>query len=476
MCWKQGGILGDLTSELINTAGSLNLAERQRIHTIGAKTCERHALEAYLTFVKRERDREGGGTATPADAPPKTTIEHYFAPETPATSPVETSPPPQSAPATKWPQWLFAKHHDSLLHVTDANLRTALIQSHAELYPWLLGDLLRRHPGRGVASDGTFKLLKRTKSDGTVLSMTLSQACLTDAVLPCPRWHAEFRCSWETQVLMLFIGEEHTIVSYYVTEAESWAELEDGCYAFRDRRQRLEQLSEYSDAELCKLKFWVDDKCCMNKCRTSHDRQTPGHAVVDIFDLLREPYKDLFHAINGVTKTCHEGPCDKKALGKQLSKALREVDKDDLQRVMDYLMETRKVSKDVAKAIAYESFCSYGTIRSRAFHRDKQLANLEIVKKHWQDALARATADGQPCIIRKQTKFRQGTIEAIDKLCDHVKHGCLEQPFFDHRKLYLDVSVPAHNIPAHLCAWVTRFCAGGTAHRPSTSALFRRLR
>ena len=139
-------------------------------------------------------------------------------------------------------------------------------------------------------------------------------------------------------------------------------------------------------------------------------------------------------------------------------------------------METREVSKDVAKAIAYESFCSYGTIRSRAFHRDKQLANLEIVKKHWQDALARATADDQPCIIRKQTKFRQGTIEAIDNLCDHVKHGCLEQPFFDHRKLYLDVSVPAHNIPAYLRAWVTRFCAGGTAHRPSTSALFRRLR
>jgi len=77
VCWKQGGILGDLTSELINTAGSLNLAERQRIHTIGAKTCERHALEAYLTFVKRERDREGGGTATPADAPPKT-LEDYF--------------------------------------------------------------------------------------------------------------------------------------------------------------------------------------------------------------------------------------------------------------------------------------------------------------------------------------------------------------------------------------------------------------
>ena len=59
-------------------------------------------------------------------------------------------------------------------------------------------------------------------------------------------------------------------------------------------------------------------------------------------------------------------------------------------------METRQVSKDVAKAIAYESFCSYGTIRSRAFHRDKQLANLEIVKKHWQDALARASASGRP--------------------------------------------------------------------------------
>ena len=81
----------------------------------------------------------------------------------------------------------------------------------------------------------------------------------------------------DVQVLVLFLGVEHTVVSYYVTESETWGELEDGCYAFRDRLERLRNLSQYQSDEY-KLEFWVDEKCC-------EGRDVLDHPVVRIFGL-----------------------------------------------------------------------------------------------------------------------------------------------------------------------------------------------
>jgi hypothetical protein len=48
------------------------------------------------------------------------------------------------------------------------NIRTSLIEYHKIYQPWLLGDMLRRSPGRAASSDGTFRLVLRTKTDGKV--------------------------------------------------------------------------------------------------------------------------------------------------------------------------------------------------------------------------------------------------------------------------------------------------------------------
>jgi hypothetical protein len=72
------------------------------------------------------------------------------------------------APACKWPAWRFANMSDSLLHPTAANIKTAKLEYHRIYKPWLLGDMLRRTPGRCCSSDGTFCLMARTQSDGQV--------------------------------------------------------------------------------------------------------------------------------------------------------------------------------------------------------------------------------------------------------------------------------------------------------------------
>jgi len=146
----------------------------------------------------------------------------------------------------------------------------------------------------------------------------------------------------DVQVLVLFLGVEHTVVSYYVTESETWTELEDGCYAFRDRLERLRNLSQYQSDEY-KLEFWVDDKCC-------EGRDVLDHPVVRIFGLPRAPYKDLWHAINNVTKTCHVGfILDQQRLAVGLSKSLRELLGPDVEKVVQYLMAQRGLSKQAAE-------------------------------------------------------------------------------------------------------------------------------
>ena len=67
-----------------------------------------------------------------------------------------------------WLAWRLPKLSASLLHPTALNLRSILISLHRQLEPWLLGDMVRRSPGKGASSDGTFRLMMRTRTDGTV--------------------------------------------------------------------------------------------------------------------------------------------------------------------------------------------------------------------------------------------------------------------------------------------------------------------
>jgi hypothetical protein len=86
------------------------------------------------------------------------------------------------APACKWPAWRFANMSNSLLHPTAANIKTAKLEYHRIYKPWLLGDMLRRTPGRCCSSDGTFRLMTRTRSDGQV--STIAARCHRRPAVP----------------------------------------------------------------------------------------------------------------------------------------------------------------------------------------------------------------------------------------------------------------------------------------------------
>ena len=79
-----------------------------------------------------------------------------------------------AAPPSKWPRWRLPKFTDSLLYPTAKNLRSTYVALHEQYKPWLLGDIVRRSPGKGASSDGTFRLMMRTKTDGRVSSPAIT--------------------------------------------------------------------------------------------------------------------------------------------------------------------------------------------------------------------------------------------------------------------------------------------------------------
>ena len=64
---------------------------------------------------------------------------------------------------------------DSLLHPTAKNIRSIYVALHEQFEPYLLGDMVRRSPGKGASSDGTFRLILRTRTDGKVLAPLLGK-------------------------------------------------------------------------------------------------------------------------------------------------------------------------------------------------------------------------------------------------------------------------------------------------------------
>lgn len=59
-----------------------------------------------------------------------------------------------SVEPAKWPEWMFFDMNNSLLHPTARNIRTMLLEYFQIYKPYLLGDIVRRYPGRGASSDG----------------------------------------------------------------------------------------------------------------------------------------------------------------------------------------------------------------------------------------------------------------------------------------------------------------------------------
>ena len=236
LCWKQGGCDDEFAERILKSKAKLAELEADMQATARGRYAGK-ALEDYLAFVRMQHTVH----------PP---AERFFG-------------APPSAPV-KWPLWRLQQMTNSLLHATAHNIRVTLIEYHRLLRPYLLGDMIRRSLGRGASSDGTFRSMLRTKTDG--------------------------------QVLYLIIGEDGCIVAYYVLQSESWKELEPGLKFLNSRLERLGTIEE--------LEEWWSDRCCDGAADPTK------HVLPSIFPkskLKRAPRKDRFHAINGVNKTGNEG-------------------------------------------------------------------------------------------------------------------------------------------------------------------------
>ena len=105
---------------------------------------------------------------------------------------------------------------------------------------------MRRSPGRAASSDGTFRIMGRTKSDGEVPlppppGMPSTSRGSHKRLLPSPGSGAHHRRGALDRRLV-----RHAI--------ESWEELHPGLTAFRDRLERLGTLDQ--------LAAWWSDRCC----------------------------------------------------------------------------------------------------------------------------------------------------------------------------------------------------------------------
>lgn len=139
--WGEGGC-DQAFAERVLCSGK-KLAEIEADFATEARSRSRAALNGYMQFVKQQQQLP----------PPR----NFFG-----------AAPAAPAEPVKWPAWRLQKHSDSLLFPSVANIRTTLIEFHKIYAPLLLGDLVRRSPGRGASSDGTFRLMARTNTDGKV--------------------------------------------------------------------------------------------------------------------------------------------------------------------------------------------------------------------------------------------------------------------------------------------------------------------
>ena len=345
LCWKQGGCDDEFAEKMLTSKAKL--AELEADMQATARARERKALEDYLAFVRTQH----------AVRPP---AERFFG-----------APASASAARTKWPAWRLQQMSNSLLHPTAHNIRVTLTEYHKLVKPLLMGDMIRRSLGRGASSDGTFRLMIRTKTDG--------------------------------QVLYIIIGEDGCIVAYYVLQSESWKELEPGLTLLNRRLERLGTIQE--------LEEWWSDRCCDGAADPTK------HAIVAIFPnskLKRAPRKDRFHAINGVNKTGNEGVPDQKAqLGSDLFDALCEIPDSELTPVVHYLQRKDPRLDDLAARVkARAEYRHHGIIRSRSRRRAEQLARWKQVRRDWHGRARRDKDRGERSVIRPKVRPSHSTMQS----------------------------------------------------------------
>ena len=232
-------------------------------------------------------------------------------------------------------------------------------------------------------------------------------------------------------MLLLIIGDDHTVIAYYVLRSESWKELEPGLYFLNDRLERLDTIGD--------LEAWWSDRCCDGATDVTK------HAIVSIFKkskLKRAPRKDKFHAINGVNKTGNEGVPEQKAeLGTCLFNALSDIPDSELAPVIAYLRrKDPRMDELSARTKARTEFRHHGIIRSRSWGRGVQLKRWRQARADWAERARRDKERGDRSVIRPKIGKLQGTLEEMECLEPCLKKGCLEDPW-PMDQMYVDTKV-----------------------------------
>ena len=304
LLFQKGGADTELFEKVIHPSASLSQMVTELRVPRQART--KAVLNRYLIFVQQQRAKE-------AASPP---TDLFGRADTRA-----------AAPVPRWPAWRHPNEKSSLLFPTHRNIRKIIMRAGDTFEPYLLGDLVRRAPGAFAASDGTYRLLIRTHSDG--------------------------------KLLLLIIGEDNTIVAYYVCMSESWDELYPALLFLRARLERLGVLDQ--------LKYWWSDTCCGGASKAKVEAR--DHVLCRVFpSMQRCPFKDRFHGINSVTKTAHGEPRPQKEdLGRDLAGALQKLYEPDVhESATDIMGSHPSLSYDAASARARETRRRDGEIRSES--------------------------------------------------------------------------------------------------------------
>ena len=119
----------------------------------------------------------------------------------------ELSAASTSLSAAQFPAWRFVHGAATIVTLSDANLKTWTRNVHEKVRPYLLADLLTRHPGEVASSDHTFRMAARATGDAAAYCF--------------------------------FMGEDHSIYWYGGTETTKWEELYPALVGCEQRFVRL---------------------------------------------------------------------------------------------------------------------------------------------------------------------------------------------------------------------------------------------
>ena len=286
--------------------------------------------------------------------------------------------------------WSFTSCSNSILMISESNIRTIMRNVHAALKPYLTADLLQREPGEFASQDHTFRIENRALGDAKAYSF--------------------------------FMGEDHSIFWHGAVKSTSYNDLEPAMQRMQKRFVRLGVDG--------KLKYMYDDICCGGKPR----ERLHEHPTVNIFPgVTRCPRKDGFHACQLVSQTFNAGTGEVDVATRDIGQQIRPIHEPDLAKAIDHLQAAEKLTRVEARREALKRYRGKGILRTFG----PQPGDLE---ERWEKCIERFKQDrdakGHASVVRQQHGKLIGTIEQMQSMMHCIRNGCYSDPL-PIKKMYI---------------------------------------